>query len=74
LPVELEVYGQLTDKLPRRQTLKLEKRTTIAELAAQMGLKKSEVGMVVVNGKQAKLGDQIPADCRLCLFPPLMGG
>ena len=74
MPVELEIYGQLADKLPRRQMIELEKGITVKEMLLRLGLQKAEIGMMVINGKQVKMNDPIPENCRLCFFPPLEGG
>jgi hypothetical protein len=74
VPVDVEVFGQLSPGLPRRQTLVLERATTVYEVAVQLGLEPEAVGLIVIDGVQGDMGDPVPPDCRLCFFPPVSGG
>jgi hypothetical protein len=39
-----------------------------------VGLNPDEVGLVTINGVPMEMGDAVPAHCRLCYFPYMMGG
>ena len=72
--VEVEIFGQLTGKLPRRQQMTLEHSLPARKLAVRLGLNPNEIGLVVINGKQADMQEEVPMDCRISFFPPLSGG
>lgn len=72
--IEIELFGQLAPHLPRRQSLTLERAMTAQEIARQLGLNPDEIGLIVINGVQRELDDVVPADGRLCFFPPVSGG
>jgi hypothetical protein len=74
LPVEVELFGQLAAGRPRRTTLSLEPRGTVRDVAIVLGLDPEAVGLISINGVQSELEDAVPADCRLCFFPPMTGG
>jgi molybdopterin converting factor small subunit len=74
LAVDVELFGQLSPGVERRQTLSLEHPTTVYEVAALLGLDVEEVGLIVINGVLSQMQDPVPPDCRLCFFPPMSGG
>ena len=47
---------------------------TVSQVAVLLGLKPDEVGLVVINGVQSEMDDQVPSTSRLCFFPPVSGG
>jgi molybdopterin converting factor small subunit len=74
LSVDVELFGQLALGRPRRTTLSLEPRGTARDVAVVLGLDPEAVGLISINGVQSELEDPVPADCRLCFFPPMTGG
>jgi hypothetical protein len=72
--VEIELFGQLAPQVARRQSLALERPTTVQDIALQLGLKLDDIGLVSINGVQVELQELAPLTCRLCFFPPLSGG
>jgi molybdopterin converting factor small subunit len=74
LAVDVELFGQLSPGVERRQTLSLERPTTAYEVAVLLGLDPEEVGLIVINGVLSQMQDPVPPDCRLCFFPPMSGG
>jgi molybdopterin converting factor small subunit len=74
VPVDVELFGQLLPGVPRRQSLVLGCGTTVREVVVQLGLEPDAVGLIVMDGVQRELHDPVPADCRLCFFPPVSGG
>ncbi|MCI0475484.1 MAG: MoaD/ThiS family protein [Anaerolineales bacterium] len=72
--IEIELFGQLAPNLSRRQSLTLARAMTVQEIARQLGLNPDEIGLIVINGVQREMDDPVPADCRLCFFPPVSGG
>ncbi len=74
MAVDVELFGQLSPNLQRRQTLHLEHPMTVHEVALLLGLDPQEVGLILINGIQSELQDPVPPDCRLCFFPYMSGG
>ena len=74
MPVNIELFGQLLPGAPRRQTLTLERATTVREVALRLGLDLEEIGLIAIDGVQSEEQDLVPPDCRLAFFPPVSGG
>jgi len=72
--VDVELFGQLSPGVQRRQTLSLERPATVYEVTILLGLDPQEVGLIVINGVQSEMQDPVPPDCRLCFFPYMSGG
>jgi hypothetical protein len=74
MTVDVEVFGQLSPSVKRRQTLTLEHPMNVQDVAFQLGLKPEEVGLITINGLQSEMEDLVPTNCRLCFFPYVSGG
>jgi molybdopterin converting factor small subunit len=73
--VEVRVFGALWEHLEPRLQLDLEGcGISVADLLARLGIDPSEVGIVTVDGRQSNLDESIPAQGRVCIFPPMSGG
>lgn len=73
--VEVRVFGALWEHLAPRLELDLEGREVgVADLLARLGIDPAEVGIVTVDGRQSTLGDPVPVEGRICIFPPMFGG
>jgi molybdopterin converting factor small subunit len=73
--VELRIVGSLWEHLEPSLELDLEGRdVTVADLLAKLGIGRAEVGIVTVDRRQSNLDELIPADGRVCIFPPMSGG
>ena len=73
--VEVRIYGPLWEHLEPRLELDLEgQEITVADLLTRLGIGPAEVGIVTVNRQQSKLDEIVPADGRVCIFPPMSGG
>ena len=73
--VEVRIYGALWEHL--EPSLELDQgghEMTVADLLARLGINPAEVGIVTVNRRQSNLDEVIPADGRVCVFPPMSGG
>ena len=72
---EVLVYGMLWPHLEPSQELDLrDRKVVVSDLLTQLGIDPSEVGIITIDGRQSTLDQAIPADGRICIFPPLMGG
>ena len=73
--VEVRVFGALWEHLEPRLELDLDGCViTVADLLARLDVDGSEVGIVTVDGRQSSVDEIIPADGRVCIFPPMFGG
>jgi hypothetical protein len=72
--VFIELFGNLSPFLPRRQTLDLADPATVQDAVGQLGVEPDEIGLITINGVQSEMNDRLLPDCRLCLFPYLSGG
>jgi molybdopterin converting factor small subunit len=72
--VDVELFGQLAPHVARRQSLTLERPTTVQEIALQLNLNLDDIGLISINGIQVESQDLVPSNCRLCFFPPMSGG
>jgi molybdopterin converting factor small subunit len=73
--VEVQIFGDLWKHLAPRLELDLEGRAVrMADLIAQLDIDPSEVGIVTIDRRQSNLDEIVPADSRVCIFPPMFGG
>jgi hypothetical protein len=72
--ISIELFGQLSPQLPRRQTLELASQAKVQEAVGLLGLNPDEIGLITINGVQSELEDTLLPDCRLCFFPYVTGG
>ena len=73
--VEVRIFGALWKHLAPRLELDLEgHEVSVADLIAHLDIDPSEVGIVTVDGRQSNLDKIVPADSRVCIFPPMFGG
>ncbi|NLT67050.1 MAG: MoaD/ThiS family protein [Acidobacteria bacterium] len=74
MAVDIETFGQLLPGQPRRRTLEIKAPATARDLAVQIGLDPSEIGLITIDGVQSDLDDEVPPGSRLCFFPYVSGG
>jgi hypothetical protein len=72
--IDVEVFGQLSPNVQRRQTLTVEHPKIVRDVALLLGLKPEEIGLITINGLQSEMEDSVPTECRLCFFPYVSGG
>ena len=77
--IEVRLYATFRDFLPPGSSnfgmmKSLDKETTIAELAKEIGLPEDVPKIVIVNGSHAELDRVLEDGDVVSLFPPLAGG
>ena len=72
--VAIELFGQLSPSLPRKQELDLPCQAAVRDAARALGISPEQIGLITINGVQSELEDILPPDCRLCFFPHVSGG
>ena len=75
MTVSVRIFGPLWEHLEPSLELDLEgQEIAVADLLARLGIDPAEVGIVTVNRRQSTMDEIIPADARVCIFPPMSGG
>jgi hypothetical protein len=74
MALDIELAGQLLPGTDRRLTLDVDRAMTVREVVDRLGLDPDEIGLIVVNGIQSELEDQLPLEGRVCFYPPMTGG
>ena len=73
--VEVQVFGPPWEHLAPSMEIDLEGRhLTVADLLDRLGIDRTEVGIVTIDRRQSTMDEIIPADGRVCIFPPMSGG
>jgi molybdopterin converting factor small subunit len=73
--VEVRIFGAPRKHLAPRLELALEGHDVrVADVIAHLDINPSEVGIVTVDRRQSDLDEIVPADSRVCIFPPMFGG
>ena len=74
MTVDVELFGQLAQGLPRRQALTLDHPLRVREVASLLEIDTEHIGLIAIDNVQCELDDWVVPDCRLCFFPPMSGG
>jgi len=72
--VDVELFGQLAQGMPRRQSLTLDHPMKVREVASLLEIDTEHIGLIAIDNVQSELDDWVTPDCRLCFFPPMSGG
>jgi molybdopterin converting factor small subunit len=73
--IHVRIFGPLWEHLEPNLELDLEgQEIAVTDLLARLGIDPAEVGIVTVNRRQSRLDEIVPADGRVCIFPPMSGG
>jgi hypothetical protein len=72
--VDIEIFGQLLPNQPRRRSLDISAPAAARDLAQTIGLDPNEIGLIMIDGVQSGLNDQVRLNSRLCFFPYVSGG
>lgn len=73
MTVHVELFGQLRN-VSLNQDLEIRSPMPVSEVAGLLGIKAELIGLAVIDGRQVPLSAEVPEDCRLSLFSPMMGG
>lgn len=74
MEVTVKLGGQFLLGNPKSQKLTFDPPMTVLDLALLLGLEPDEIGLIVINGVQSELEDEISADCIISFFPYMSGG
>ena len=72
--LKIKLFASLQKFNPEQEEVELDDGTTVLDLIERMGISRSEVAIVLVDGRHAKLEQQLHDGEKLSLFPPIAGG
>ena len=74
MELEIKLFANLRKFNPELERIELDNGTTIRELLDKSGIPSSEVAIVLVNGRHAKLDQPLHDGETVAVFPPIAGG
>lgn len=72
--LEIELFGHLRKFNSELEQIEVDECITIRELFEKAGIPSSEVALVLVDGRNATLEQQIGDGETVAAFPPIAGG
>ncbi len=75
----VKLYGTLGRHVPGYDptegiSIKPVRHLTVEKLVTDLGISKSRIGIVTINGVMAQKNDPVPESCTIKIFQPLAGG
>jgi molybdopterin converting factor small subunit len=74
MELEIKLFANLRKFNPLLDKIKLDDGTTVLELLERVGIPPSEVAIVLVDGRHAKLDQPLHDGETVAIFPPIAGG
>ena len=74
MELEIKLFANLRKFNPLLEKIKLDDGTTVLELLERAGIPSSEVAIVLVDGRHAKLDQPLNDGETVAVFPPIAGG
>ena len=74
MELEIKLFANLRKFNPLLDKIKLDEGTTVLELLERAGIPPSEVAIVLVDGRHAKLDQPLRDGETVAVFPPIAGG
>ncbi|MGD8436441.1 MAG: MoaD/ThiS family protein [Syntrophobacterales bacterium] len=74
MELEIKLFANLRKFNPLLDKIKLDAGTTVLELLEIAGIPPSEVAIVLVDGRHAKLDQPLHDGETVAIFPPIAGG
>ena len=74
MELEIKLFANLRKFNPLLDKIKLDEGTTVSELLERAGIPPSEVAIVLVDGRHAKLDQPLYDGETVAVFPPIAGG
>ncbi|MGD8371452.1 MAG: MoaD/ThiS family protein [Syntrophobacterales bacterium] len=73
MELEIKLFATLR-KFDQQEKIEFTDGTTVLDILESMAIPPSEVAVVLVNGRHAKLEQQLHDGETIALFPPIAGG
>ena len=74
MELEIKLFANLRKFNPQLDRIELEDGSTVVELLERAGIPPSEVAIVLVDGRHAKLEQPLHEGETVAVFPPIAGG
>jgi molybdopterin synthase sulfur carrier subunit len=74
MELEIKLFASLRKFNPELERIEVDDGITILELFDKVGIPPSEVAIVLVNGRHAKLDQPLHDGETVAAFPPIAGG
>ncbi len=74
MELDIKLFASLRKFNPLLDKIKLDDGTTVLELLERAGIPPSEVAIVLVDGRHAKLDQLLHDGETVAVFPPIAGG
>lgn len=74
MELEIKLFASLRKFNPELERIEVDDGITILELFDRVGIPPSEVAIVLVNGRHAKLDQPLHDGETVAAFPPIAGG
>jgi molybdopterin converting factor small subunit len=74
MELEIKLFASLRKFNPELEQIEVDDGITVLELFEKAGIPASEVAIVLVNGRHAKLDQPLQDGETVAAFPPIAGG
>ena len=74
MELEIKLFASLRKFNPELEKIEVDDGITVLELFEKAGIPASEVAIVLVNGRNAKLDQPLQDGETVAAFPPIAGG
>lgn len=74
MKITAKLFATFRDGREKIQTFELPEGTTVEDITALLGIEKSEIAILLVNGRNSKFEKVLEEGDILALFPPVGGG
>jgi molybdopterin synthase sulfur carrier subunit len=74
MELEIKLFASLRKFNPELEEIEVDDGITVLELFEKAGIPASEVAIVLVNGRHAKLDQPLQDGETVAAFPPIAGG
>jgi molybdopterin synthase sulfur carrier subunit len=74
MELEIKLFANLRKFNPELERIEVDDGTTVVELLERSGIPPSEVAIVLVDGRHAKLDQPLHDGETVAVFPPIAGG
>lgn len=74
IKVEVRLFATLRDGRDKVVEVEVEENATVSEVLKKLEIKKEDVALLLINGKDGKLDDRLEKGDYISLFPPIGGG
>ena len=74
MKITVKLFATFRDGREKIQTFELTEATTVENIITTLGIEKSEIAILLVNGRDSKFERVLVDGDVLALFPPVGGG